>query len=112
MDCSYTGTDNFGGVSEQHRCVPTEHLRELPQPPFLSPSCDRDIYSRGTQATSVFASPLCESHVLLMACNGRQYAYESQEGGIFTRALLDVLKEWQICDLTYQSLIDRLDMPF
>ncbi|KAK0451364.1 uncharacterized protein EV420DRAFT_1274087 [Desarmillaria tabescens] len=85
--------------------------RNISNPPRLFSSCDQEIHSRQTHSASGITSSPLGSHVLIAACNRRQSAYEEQGKGIFTCALLKVLREWKIGQLTYKSLIHRLDMP-
>ncbi|KAJ3541372.1 hypothetical protein NMY22_g3910 [Coprinellus aureogranulatus] len=59
-----------------------------------------------------FGSKLHESHVLLAACERGQRAYEQDGSGIFTTALLKVLKlEAKLQSFTYSSLMTTLDIP-
>ncbi len=87
----------------------------------ISAKCDSNIYSRPiarhrpcdgdeVQVTR-FSGSLWDSHVLLAACSRHQYAWEVHEEGLFTTALLKVLEEDTAHELTYQSLMHRLNMP-
>ncbi|KAK0217468.1 hypothetical protein EDD85DRAFT_367696 [Armillaria nabsnona] len=110
LDCSYAALPSD---TQKPADVPAgAERRQIYDPPKLSPSCDQQIYS-GPRKKPVpeFGSSLLDSHVLLTACSPLQFAYESQGGGLFTRALLKVMKERPIGNLTYKSLIHRLDMP-
>ncbi|SJL08996.1 uncharacterized protein ARMOST_12372 [Armillaria ostoyae] len=110
LDCSYAAIPSDAQKSAD---VPAgTEPRQIFDPPKLSPRCDQQIYSGpGKKLVSKFGSSLLDSHVLLAACSPLQFAYESQGEGLFTRELLKVLKEWPINELTYISLIHRLDMP-
>ncbi|KAK0433785.1 hypothetical protein EV421DRAFT_1373839 [Armillaria borealis] len=110
LDCSYAALPSD---TQKPADVPAgAERRQIFDPPKLSLSCDQQIYSGpGKKLVPEFGSSLLSSHVLLTACSPLQFAYESQGGGLFTRALLKVMKERPIGNLTYKSLIRRLDMP-
>ncbi len=72
------------------------------------------MHSRGLSGATIasgFSGALWDSHVLLTACNRRQSAWEVDGEGIFTRALLKVMEETPINELTCRSLVHRLVMP-
>ena len=48
------------------------------------------------------------SHVLLSACREREKAGEDRDGGLFTRALLEVLRTAPFDRTTYRELVDLL----
>jgi hypothetical protein len=52
------------------------------------------------------------SHVLLAACGAHELAYENNNEGAFTSALLQLLKVTGVGSITYAEIIDRLeDLP-
>ncbi|PBK59493.1 hypothetical protein ARMSODRAFT_982981 [Armillaria solidipes] len=102
LDCSYAALPSD---TQKPADMPAgAERRQIFDPPKLSPSCDQQIYSGpGKKPVPEFGSSLLDSPL--------QFAYESQGGGLFTRALLKVMKERPIGNLTYKSLVHRLDMP-
>ncbi len=81
--------------------------QNVPSVQNLSPTCDVDIYQSG-----VTPDLRWDSHVLLAACKHTQSAWEIDESGIFTEALLKSLRcEPSVGVLTYASLMQHLEMP-
>lgn len=67
--------------------------------------------TRGVQVASSYTNGGLKSHVLLAACNAREFAREEQKRGAFTIALLDVLYKIDLNDmrnLTYRDLLKRI----
>ncbi|KAK0480715.1 caspase domain-containing protein [Armillaria novae-zelandiae] len=86
----------------------------------ISAGCDSSIYSgrpsgsrKSSQSTNItnFGGSLWGSHILLAACGRNQKAWEKQKKGLFTRALLQAVRETGAY-LTYRSLMLRFNkMP-
>ncbi|KAK0504441.1 hypothetical protein EDD18DRAFT_502339 [Armillaria luteobubalina] len=89
LDCCHAAGQTRG-VGMRSRALDLQNLT-------LSPTCDEDIYSRGSQSRSFEKdqpgfSDSYGSHVLLAACKRTETAWEKDKGGIFTAALLSSLK--------------------
>ncbi|KAF9440358.1 hypothetical protein P691DRAFT_767870 [Macrolepiota fuliginosa MF-IS2] len=92
--------------------------RQITNPPSLRPDYDANITgalsrSAGGATAGVFSGKNMSSHVLLAACGREQSAYEhpKQPNGVFTHALMEVLNKSRVEELTYTSLMHRLNMP-
>ncbi|KAK0484889.1 caspase domain-containing protein [Armillaria novae-zelandiae] len=111
LDCCHAAGINRGMQSTD---IPNARSRQILNPPKLSAGCDSTILSRGSSGVKVasgFSGSLWDSHILLAACNRRQSAWEVDGQGIFTKALLKIMRKNPISELTYRSLIHRLVMP-
>ncbi|KAK0194259.1 caspase domain-containing protein [Armillaria mellea] len=111
LDCCHAAGLNRGMQSPD---ISNARSRRILNPPKLSASCDSTMLSRGSsgvKVTSGFSGSLWDSHVLLAACNRRQSAWEVDGQGIFTKALLKIMRKSPISELTYRSLMHRLVMP-
>ncbi|KAK0451584.1 hypothetical protein EV421DRAFT_1044539 [Armillaria borealis] len=111
LDCCHAAGINRG---MQPADIPNARSRRILNPPRLSASGDSTMLSRGSsgvKVTSGFSGSLWDSHVLLAACNRRQSAWEVDGQGLFTRALLKIMRKNPINGLTYRSLMHRLVMP-
>ncbi|SJL10034.1 uncharacterized protein ARMOST_13416 [Armillaria ostoyae] len=112
LDCCHSAGINRGGDSND---APNTRSRQLLQPPKVSPDCDSTIWSLApkTQAVAGFAGTPRDSHVLLAACSRSQTAKEVDGKGLFTRALLKVMRERSMAkgELTYTSLMRSLSIP-
>ncbi|KAK0205134.1 caspase domain-containing protein [Desarmillaria ectypa] len=111
LDCCHAA-----GINREMQPADVQNAksRRILNPPKLSANCDSTTVSRGSSGvkiTSGFSGSLWDSHVLLAACNRRQSAWEVDGQGIFTRALLRIMRKNPIDELTYRSLIHRLVMP-
>lgn len=90
--------------------------RQIANPPPLSPDCDKNILMHDIRSAGIaqgFSGKFHQSHVLLAACGRDQQAWESKANGhgIFTMSLLKILTAGSIDNLTYTSLMHKLDMP-
>ncbi|KAK0236293.1 caspase domain-containing protein [Armillaria nabsnona] len=112
LDCCHSAGINRGGESND---APNMRSRQVLQPPKVSPDCDSAIWSLAptTQAVAGFAGTPRDSHVLLAACSRSQTAKEVDGKGLFTRALLKVMRESSMTrgELTYTSLMRCLIIP-
>ncbi|PBL03171.1 hypothetical protein ARMGADRAFT_6380 [Armillaria gallica] len=113
LDCCHSAGINRGGDD-----VPNTRSRQLFKPPKISPDCDSTIRSfvpasQVVPITSGFSGTPWDSHILLAACSRLQTAKEVDGKGLFTHALLKVMRERHAArgELTYQSLMHYLDMP-
>ncbi|PBK81397.1 hypothetical protein ARMGADRAFT_1068548 [Armillaria gallica] len=111
LDCCHSaGLNRDFNPAVRHRQIPSSGPIEI------SPDCDLAIYSREICKShsgeaipkSGFSGSLWYSHVLLAACSRRESAIEEYQEGVFTRALLKVLEENNIKELTYQSLMQHV----
>ncbi|KAF9527415.1 caspase domain-containing protein [Crepidotus variabilis] len=89
--------------------------RWIKNPPPLRPFVDQEICrgvtpNRGGKLSDRFAGEYHASHVLLAACGRDQVASEKPEGGLFTNALMKVLRSEDIQTLTYTALMDKLEI--
>ncbi|KAK0194157.1 caspase domain-containing protein [Armillaria mellea] len=107
LDCCHAAGINRG---LQH---PAQlRSRRILHPPQISPKCDSAIFSRRSRGIiSSFSSSSWDSHIVLAACSRHQPAWEEDGQGIFTRALLKVMRRTPSRGLTYKSLMHRLVMP-
>ncbi|KAK0484997.1 caspase domain-containing protein [Armillaria novae-zelandiae] len=113
LDCCHSAGINRGGGD-----APNTRSRQLFKPPSMSPDCDSTIWSsvpapQVLPVTSGFSGTPWDSHILLAACSRLQTAKEIDGKGLFTHALLKVMRERHAArgELTYQSLMHCLDMP-
>ncbi|KAK0194156.1 caspase domain-containing protein [Armillaria mellea] len=113
LDCCHSAGINRGGDD-----VPNARSRQLFRPPKISPDCDSTIRtsvpaSQVVPVTSGFSGTPWDSHILLAACSRLQTAKEVDGKGLFTHALLKVIRDRHAArgELTYQSLMHYLDMP-
>ncbi|PBK63211.1 hypothetical protein ARMSODRAFT_1007875 [Armillaria solidipes] len=107
LDCCHSaGLNRSSNSALQPRRISSSLIK-------ISPDCDSAIYSREIRKSrsaeaitkSGFSGSLWYSHVLLAACGRRESAMEEYKEGVFTRALLNVLEENNLKELTYQSLM-------
>ncbi|KAK0451477.1 caspase domain-containing protein [Armillaria borealis] len=113
LDCCHSAGIN--------RSLPSRTKRQLLDTQVISARCDSDIYTRrsndsyhkssGEKDNSGFSGALWDSHILLAACGRNQYAWEENERGLFTDALLEGMEKTPISQLTYRSLMYNLKMP-
>ncbi|PBK67529.1 hypothetical protein ARMSODRAFT_313442 [Armillaria solidipes] len=120
LDCCHSAGMDRGAIV---RLGPDAKAREIggDEEITISAQCDFYIYSgrtsgsrKSSQSTNTtnFSGSLWDSHILLAACGRKQKAWETQKKGIFTRALLQAVKETPGAYLTYRSLMLRFDkMP-
>ncbi|KAK0223599.1 caspase domain-containing protein [Armillaria fumosa] len=113
LDCCHSAGINRGGGD-----APNTRSRQLFKPPPISPDCDSTIRrfvpaSQVVPVTSGFSGTPWDSHILLAACSRLQTAKEVDGKGLFTHALLKVMRGRHAAqgELTYQSLMHCLDMP-
>lgn len=113
LDCCHTAGINRGVVVDD----PAIWSCTLNSQP-LSLTCDKNIYSHGSQARSFRKdepgfSYFYGSHILLAACKCNETAWEKDKKGIFTSTLLSCLRSFTSRDLwpTYNSLMQHLQMP-
>ncbi|KAK0445829.1 peptidase C14, caspase domain-containing protein, partial [Armillaria borealis] len=110
LDCCYAAGINRG-VNKAGMRPCTLDLQNL------SSTCDENIYSPASQ-TRAFQedesgfSDSYGSHVLLAACRRTETAWEKDNNGVFTKALLESLKPLSSRDLppSYDSLMQNLQM--
>ncbi|KAK0205135.1 caspase domain-containing protein [Desarmillaria ectypa] len=110
LDCCHAAGINRGMQRPDARL----RSRQILHPPQVSPNYDSTISSRrsrGLSVTSGFSGSPWDSHIVLAACSRHQSAFEEDGQGIFTRALLKVMRRTPSRGLTYKSLIHRLVMP-
>ncbi|KAF9003400.1 caspase domain-containing protein [Cyathus striatus] len=117
LDCCHSAgisrSANVESDQEDHyipRCMPN------PPGARLSANCDQKIWTRGTRSATVaqgFSGKYHASHVLLAACGRQQFANENTvtRRGVFTYALLEILNNSNLTDLTYTSLMHKLQLP-
>ncbi|PBL03180.1 hypothetical protein ARMGADRAFT_6665 [Armillaria gallica] len=110
LDCCHAAGINRGLQHPDARL----RSRRIIHPPQISPKCDSTISSRRSRGiTSGFSGSSWDSHIVLAACSRHQPACEEDGQGIFTRALLKVMRRTSLRELTYKSLMHRLVMtPF
>ncbi|KAI0309849.1 caspase domain-containing protein [Amylostereum chailletii] len=109
LDCCHSGSGTRRG-----KCDPTSMVRgiTLPKDYAIYPRLDEDVRLPGGLRATVVA-PGHEttgmlSHVLLSACTEGQGAKERRRRGVFTLALLRILREVGTNRITYKDLIARL----
>ena len=65
-------------------------------------------FGRSAHASERYANGGLKSHVLLSACGSKERAMEQKGRGLFTTALLKILKDEGVETLTYTELINRM----
>ncbi|SJL06455.1 uncharacterized protein ARMOST_09792 [Armillaria ostoyae] len=70
--------------------------------PAVSPDARESVVAKGFEKTGLL------SHVLLSACQAEQTAMEKHGRGVFTSALLSLLREKGVDKLTYKNVITNL----
>ena len=122
LDCCHSaGINRHEGPEGISRCIPnppalTAEANPLHDRVMPGRLADQASGLRGTRALQIpsrFGRTNDHSHVLLAACGKGQSAYELKDGshGIFTSALLKVFERETLEEETYESLVERLDMP-
>jgi hypothetical protein len=112
LDSSFFGSGTRGDQDEaegQVRSIdlPSDYIVQDPFGEFLSTDADRDMVDADGHENSGLAS-----HVLLAAASSTEKARENRGRGIFTKALLELLRKESLAKLTYQDVIQRLaDLP-
>ncbi|EIM90778.1 uncharacterized protein STEHIDRAFT_107516 [Stereum hirsutum FP-91666 SS1] len=85
---------------------------ELPKDYAVWPAIHDDVLwqggSRAERIVEGFDRSGSRSHVLLAACKAGQQSAEDASGGLFTRALLEVLQDCDAAKITYEELISSL----
>ncbi|CAA7268644.1 unnamed protein product [Cyclocybe aegerita] len=116
MDCCSSGGITRGDEESEDQCI-----REIFDPPPARAESDKEIWrwsvhdgARGGSAAQGFSGQLHGSHVLLAACGPDEPACESHilKRGLFSMRLLEVLKQEDISNLTYTSLMHKLQLPY
>jgi hypothetical protein len=79
----------------------------------IPPELDKNIWGtlgggRGTSVPPGFLQSGLRSHVLLAACGAKEKAKEEYGRGIFTNAVLEVLKAVSADTVTYTDLLQRM----
>jgi len=78
----------------------------------LPQDLDREIRStalaRGSRPAKGFLAGALDTHVLLAACSSGEVAREYNKQGLFTAALLELLRKTPVHDLTYFEVLRRL----
>ncbi|KAF8988246.1 caspase domain-containing protein [Cyathus striatus] len=120
LDCCFSAGINRNDKVENQTSEDNLYLvRYMPNPPnvtHLSANCDQDIWSQYTRSVAVpqgLSGKYHASHVLLAACGRQQLAHEGRitRRGVFTNALLEILNNSNLEDLTYTSLMHKLQLP-
>ncbi|KAJ6464605.1 hypothetical protein DFH09DRAFT_1488908 [Mycena vulgaris] len=95
LDCCSSAGGNRKG-QQKHLTA-----RNIPNPPTMPADCDANIVgpSGGFRTVGVSAS------------KARAYEMQEYEHGVFTHALMTAFKANDFHELTYTSLMDRLEMP-
>ncbi|KAG6906654.1 hypothetical protein DXG01_012740 [Tephrocybe rancida] len=106
FDCCHSGSGTRRNSSDDSLAV---RGIELPS----SYSIPADVFEPETRGRSVHQSKASSSsHVLLAACKQGQLAMERQGRGVFTSALLKLLKLQGVDKLTYADVITQMpDLP-
>jgi hypothetical protein len=68
----------------------------------------QDILNRATTTPTRFAHRALRSHVLLAACGAKEVAWEKEGRGAFTVAILKVLRDIGVENVTYNGLMGAL----
>ncbi|QRV99637.1 ICE-like protease (caspase) p20 domain protein [Ceratobasidium sp. AG-Ba] len=110
LDCCYAsgGTRSEGDAGLRTRSIESKDLPKLPH------DIDKNIRESSSEASrksitpAGFAQSGERSHVSLTACGSREKAHEINGRGLFTSALLLVLKKLDINTLTYTELIQHI----
>ncbi|KAK0218650.1 caspase domain-containing protein [Armillaria fumosa] len=105
LDCCHSGSGTRADDDD-----PTFAVRgiDLPQTYTVAQDLLHDIDSRASAAAKGFETAGLSSHVLLSACQAEQTAMEKHGRGVFTSALLGLLRERGVDKLTYKDLITNL----
>jgi hypothetical protein len=125
LDCCHSaGINRLDGPRRVSRCIPNPPplTVEANLPLYLSisgesgESADQAEAFGGTRALRIasgFGNAHDHSHILLAACGKEQSAYELDDGshGIFTSRLLKLFESGRLEEVTYETLMDHLDMP-
>ena len=112
FDCCYFGS------GMRNKTDPTRLARGVD---FMDWSIPEDIgqslppyraFGRSMHALEKYANGALRSHILLSACGSGERAMEQKRRGLFTTALLKILKDEGVETLTYTELIYKMpDMP-
>jgi Caspase domain len=105
FDCCHSGH-----LTRDEQSDPTLLVRQVKTKIKVPPNLDEDIW--GTKiAPTAFGFRGLGSHVLLAACGAAENAFEEDEMGVFTRALLELLKK-PVTDgmdkVTYADIVQRI----
>ncbi len=111
LDCCHSGSSTRADDND-----PTFAVRgiDLPETYTVTQDLLHDIEpdARASLVAKGFETTGLLSHVLLSACKHGQEAGERDGHGIFTSALLSLLRESQVDKLTYRDMITNLpDLP-
>ena len=86
--------------------------RVAKMPNNVPPNLDQDIWRDARCERSGIASGFLQHrrscYILLAACGAKEFAYEEQEKGVFTTALLKTLSLVGVKNVTYANLLQRL----
>ena len=98
MDCCHSASGTRSSISS------SDSVRWVPPPSNfrLQESIDQHVWS------SFLTNGGLRSHVLLSACSSSGQAWESDGRGVFTVALLDLLKDSEIEKLRYCDIVMRM----
>ena len=108
-----------GGASRDFELLNSEvyRIREFLELPSIPLDCDSDIVrseTRGASQTAGFQGQDLDSHIAIAACSSNQSAAEDSSSvpirGVFTRAFTAVLREKNISEMTYKSLISHISI--
>ncbi|KAK0214591.1 caspase domain-containing protein [Armillaria fumosa] len=106
LDCCYSGSDT--------RYDPTSAIRGIYLPETYAVARDLldgiEFGAQGSDDAKGFEETAPSSHVLLSACRADQKAEEKDGHGVFTWALLSMLRKSDVAKLTYEDVITNL--PF
>lgn len=73
---------------------------------------EKHTHRTTTQTMHGFSGFARQSYILLAACSANEKAWEDdQQRGVFTTALLKLLRSHDVQNLTYASLCHRLELP-
>ncbi|PPQ84732.1 hypothetical protein CVT25_013797 [Psilocybe cyanescens] len=101
MDCCHSASGTRGSQNNEFR------FRSINLPPAAyNPDIDRKI-SQGSQ-NGMYSHSGLRSHVLLAACASDEKAYEHQDRGIFSTALLDLFQTVPLDQLRYCEILPRM----
>lgn len=109
LDSCYSASDS---TLEPEDTLVLSRGINLPDDYFILPTVDQDILSasRDNSVEPDFEPSRFTSHVLLSGCRLTQTSKEEAGRGRFTTTLLKVLETDGTDKLTYEQLIDRLDV--
>ncbi|KAG9310082.1 hypothetical protein JVU11DRAFT_9691 [Chiua virens] len=89
----------------------TPRTVDLGSDPMIPVELDHDIWTgRAGKISSGFAYHGLRSHVLLAACGEGELAYEYKGRGQFTAALLEILKNCALDDVTYVDVLEGIHL--